>query len=48
MLNRICLKDGIALVNIVRKPEQEQLLKAQGAQHIVNSGAPDFLEQRHL
>ena len=26
MLNRICLKDGIGLVNIVRKPEQAALL----------------------
>jgi hypothetical protein len=30
MLNRICLKDGIGLVNIVRKPEQAALLKAIG------------------
>ena len=30
MLNRICLKDGVGLVNIVRKPEQEQLLRAHG------------------
>ena len=27
MLNRICLADGIGLVNIVRKPEQEALLR---------------------
>ena len=31
MLNRICMKDGIALVNIVRKQEQADLLKAMGA-----------------
>ena len=31
MLNRICLKDGIGLVNIVRKPEQAALLREQGA-----------------
>ena len=43
MLNRICLKDGVPLVNIVRKPEQEQLLRAQGAKHVVNSSAPSFL-----
>ena len=42
MLNRICLKDGVGLVNIVRKPEQAALLKSQGAQHIVDSSAPDF------
>ncbi|HQD15747.1 MAG TPA: NADH oxidase, partial [Ottowia sp.] len=42
MLNRICLKDGIGLVNIVRKPEQAALLKAQGAQHVCDSSAPSF------
>ncbi len=44
MLNRICLKDGIDLVNIVRKPEQEALLHAQGAKFICNSSAPTFLD----
>ncbi|MCF8197707.1 MAG: zinc-binding dehydrogenase [Sulfuritalea sp.] len=43
MLNRICLKDGIALVNIVRKPEQEALLKGMGAQYVCNSGSPTFM-----
>lgn len=42
MLNRICLKDGIPLVNVVRKPEQAALLRAQGAQYVVDSSAPDF------
>ncbi|MGC6498722.1 MAG: zinc-binding dehydrogenase [Henriciella sp.] len=45
MLNRICLKDGIGLVNIVRKPEQETLLRELGATHVVNSTSPDFLPQ---
>jgi NADPH2:quinone reductase len=45
MLNRICLKDGIALVNIVRKPEQEALLRAQGAMHVCSTSSPDFLAQ---
>ncbi|MDB5965702.1 MAG: oxidase [Polaromonas sp.] len=44
MLNRICLKDGIALVNIVRKPEQAALLKAQGAKHVCDATAPIFME----
>ncbi len=44
MLNRICLKDGIGLVNIVRKPEQAALLKAQGAQHVCVSSAATFME----
>ena len=42
MLNRICLKDGIGLVNIVRKPEQEALLRSQGAVHVCNATAPGF------
>ena len=44
MLNRICLKDGIGLVNIVRKPEQAALLKAQGAQHVCVSSDATFME----
>ena len=44
MLNRVCLKDGIALVNIVRRPEQAELLKRQGARHVCDSSAPSFLE----
>lgn len=42
MLNRICLKDGIALVNIVRKPEQAALLREQGARHVCSIASPDF------
>lgn len=42
MLNRICLKDGVALVNIVRQPAQAALLRSQGAVHVVDSSAPDF------
>jgi NADPH2:quinone reductase len=44
MLNRICLKDGIGLVNIVRKQEQEDLLRAAGALHVCNSSAPAFMD----
>ena len=44
MLNKICQKDGIALVNIVRKPEQEDILRKIGAKYIVNSSAPSFME----
>ena len=45
MLNRICQKDGIQLVNIVRKPEQAALLKEQGAKHVVDSSSPNFMEE---
>ena len=48
MLNRICLADGIGLVNIVRKPEQESMLRAQGALHVVSTAAPDFTENLTL
>ena len=44
MLNRVCLKDGIGLVNIVRQPEQEALLRRQGALFVCNSSAPTFID----
>jgi NADPH:quinone reductase len=45
MLNRICLKDGISLVNIVRRPEQEALLREQGARYVCNSSSPTFMRE---
>lgn len=44
MLNRICMKDGIALVNIVRKPEQAEILRKIGAKYIVDSSSASFME----
>jgi NADPH2:quinone reductase len=44
MLNKLCQKDGIDLVNIVRKPEQEELLRKLGAKYVVNSTAPGFMQ----
>jgi NADPH2:quinone reductase len=44
MLNRLCIADGIALVNIVRRPEQVELLRGLGATHVVNSTAPTFAQ----
>jgi NADPH:quinone reductase-like Zn-dependent oxidoreductase len=44
MLNRLCLADGVGLVNIVRKQEQEQVLKAAGAMHVCRSDASTFLK----
>src|SRR5580700_188254 len=44
MLNRLCLSDGVSLVNIVRKKEQEDLLKAAGAVHVCRSDSATFLK----
>jgi NADPH:quinone reductase-like Zn-dependent oxidoreductase len=44
MLNRICLMDGIGLVNIVRSAEQEKLLRGLGATHVCDSSAPSFMD----
>ncbi len=44
MLNRICIKDGIPLVNIVRSAEQAEILRKIGAKYIIDSTAPDFME----
>jgi NADPH2:quinone reductase len=42
MLVKLCMKDGVPLVNVVRKPDQEALLKSLGAVHVVNSTSPTF------
>jgi len=42
MLNRICLADGVDLINIVRKPEQVDILKGLGAKYVINSSEDDF------
>jgi NADPH:quinone reductase-like Zn-dependent oxidoreductase len=44
MLNKICLKDGIGLVNIVRSQEQADILRKIGAKHVVDSTAPTFMD----
>ena len=43
MLNRICQADGVDLVNIVRKQEQEDLLRGMGAKYVINSSADSFM-----
>ncbi|MCC4834794.1 zinc-binding dehydrogenase [Shewanella sp. 10N.7] len=43
MLNRICIADGVDLINIVRKAEQETLLRDMGAKYVVNSSSDTFL-----
>jgi NADPH2:quinone reductase len=42
MLVKLCIKDDVPLVNIVRKPDQEELLRSLGAVHVLNSESPSF------
>ncbi len=44
MLNKICIADRVALVNIVRSPEQVALLKGLGAAYVCDSSAATFTE----
>jgi NADPH2:quinone reductase len=43
MLNKICIADGVPLVNIVRSDEQAKILKDIGAKVIVDSTSPTFM-----
>ncbi len=45
MLSRLCLEEQIPLVNIVRRPEHEELLRSAGATHACNSTSPAFMEE---
>jgi NADPH2:quinone reductase len=42
MLNRICIADGVPLVNVVRSEAQATILADIGAKYVVDSTAPDF------
>ncbi len=44
MLLKICIKDGISLVNIVRKPEQVELLKSLGAKYVCDTSSTTFMD----
>ena len=44
MLNKICIKDGIGLVNIVRSKEQADILHKIGAKYVVDSTADSFMD----
>ncbi len=43
MLNRLCIEEQVPLVSIVRRPEQEELLRSAGAAFVCNSSAPAFM-----
>jgi NADPH2:quinone reductase len=45
MLNRLCIEEQIPLVNIVRRHEQEQLLRSAGATYVCNSTSPAFMDE---
>ena len=42
MLVKLCLTDDVPLVNIVRRPAQEELLRDLGARHVVDSSKPSY------
>ena len=42
MLVKLCAKDEVPLVNVVRKAEQEDLLRGLGATHVCNTSSPSF------
>ena len=44
MLQKLCLKDGIGLVNIVRKPEQAEILRRIGAKYVCDSSSATFMD----
>ena len=44
MLQKICTADDIPLVNIVRKPEQAELLRGIGAPHVCDTSQPAFMD----
>jgi len=44
MLNKICLKDDVGLVNIVRSPQQAEILGKIGAKYVVDSSSKSFMD----
>jgi NADPH:quinone reductase-like Zn-dependent oxidoreductase len=45
MIIRLAQEAGTPLVNIVRRPEQVELLRELGAENVLNSSDPDFQQQ---
>ena len=43
MLQKICLKDGVPLINIVRSAEQAKILTDIGAKYVLDSTTPTFV-----
>ncbi|MGA2970496.1 MAG: zinc-binding dehydrogenase [Acidimicrobiales bacterium] len=43
MLVKLCHEENVPLVNIVRRPEQVETLRALGAQYVCDSSSPSFM-----
>lgn len=48
MLQKLARKEKLTLVNVVRRAEQEEMLRKLGAEHVVNSSEPEFAERLRL
>ncbi len=48
MLQKLATKEKLPLVSVVRRAEQEEVLRKLGAQHVVNSSEPEFEERLRL
>jgi NADPH:quinone reductase-like Zn-dependent oxidoreductase len=45
MLNRLCIEEQIPLVNVVRRTEQEDLLRSASASYVCNSASAQFMDE---
>jgi len=45
MLAKVCLQDGVGLVNIVRKEDQVKILKDLGCRYVLNSSSDSFTSE---
>lgn len=45
MVVRLALREGMPLINVVRRPQQIELLKSLGAQYVLNSEEKDFFKE---
>lgn len=48
MVQKLARKEKIPLVNVVRRAEQEEMLRKLGAEHVFNSSEPEFEERLRL
>ena len=48
MVQKLARKEKLPLVNVVRRAEQEEMLRKLGAEHVINSSEPEFEERLRL